>query len=62
MRSKLVDYGTFIAPTDTAGVASGNAAVNYLPEADVAARSVVGGNGTSPYRMKLNIIYNKVSK
>ncbi|WP_157543944.1 DUF4270 family protein [Mucilaginibacter paludis] len=62
MRSKLVDYGTFIAPTDTVGSSSGSATISVSNAADVGARVVVGGDKTSAYKMKLNIIYNKVSK
>ncbi|WP_162847007.1 DUF4270 family protein [Mucilaginibacter gracilis] len=62
MRGKMTDYGTFIAPTDTVGAYSGNATVSISNGTDVGARAVVGGDKTSAYRMKLNIIYNKVTK
>jgi hypothetical protein len=57
--NKTVDYGTYIAPIDTTNTTS----VDYLPTAQVASRTVaVGGNSTSPYKMRLNIIYTKISK
>ncbi len=62
MRGKTVDYGTFIAPADTTGMSTGNALINVATTSSVAARAIVGGNKTSPYKIKLNIIYSKVSK
>lgn len=62
MRGKMVDYGTYIAPTDTIGLSTGRATVSISNGADVAARVVVGGDKTSAYKMKLNILYSKVTK
>jgi hypothetical protein len=63
IRGKLKDYGTFIAPADTVRNSSGIQPININNDIQVAARTVVGGGKkTSPYRMKLNIIYNKVTK
>ncbi len=57
--NKIVDYGTYIAPIDTTNTTS----VDYLPTPQVASRTVaVGGNSTSPFKMRLNIIYTKISK
>ena len=62
LRGKLVDYGTFIAPADTIGTRAGTATIDVSATGSVAARSVVGGNKASLYKMKLNIIYNKVTQ
>jgi len=62
MRGKTVDYGTFIAPCDTAGVSVGSPSIDISNSPEVGSRVVVGGNKTSAYKMKLNIIYNKVTK
>lgn len=52
-------YGTYIAPVDT----SNTTTVDFLPTAQVAARTVaVGTDASSQYRIKLNIIYTKVRK
>ncbi len=51
---KLVDYGTFLAPADiynTSTIEYSNASIQS------AARLVAGGDKTSAYKMKLNIIY-----
>ncbi len=56
MRGKAIDYGTFIAPADTVNT------IDVFNRPHVAARTVIAGGKTSPYRMKLNIIYNKVAK
>jgi hypothetical protein len=57
--NKIIDYGTYIAPIDTTNTTS----VDYLPTAQVASRTVaVGGNSTSPFKMRLNIIYTKIAK
>ncbi len=57
---KTVDYGTFIAPVDTTNTTT----VDYLPTPQVAARTVAGGgaNKSSPYSIKLNVIYTKIAK
>jgi hypothetical protein len=62
MRNKLTDYGTYIAPTDTTGSSAGTATVDISNTAQVDGRAILGGNKTSPYQMKLNILYNKVTK
>ncbi|MDF2434002.1 MAG: hypothetical protein JWP44_3633 [Mucilaginibacter sp.] len=57
---KTVDYGTFIAPIDIINTTS----VDIAPTSQVGARTVAAGGtvSTSPYKMKLNIIYTKVAK
>ncbi len=57
---KVVDYGTYIAPVDTTNTST----VDIAPTPQVAARTVAGGgaNKSSPYRIKLNIIYTKIAK
>ena len=62
MRGKLVDYGTYLAPADTVGAATGTSTVNVGVDATTASRAIVGGDNTSAYKMKLNILYNKVTK
>lgn len=62
LRGKLTDYGTFIAPADSTGESIGAASIDVNPSVYFNGRSVVGGNKTSPYKMKLNILYNKVTK
>jgi hypothetical protein len=62
MRGKLIDYGTYIAPTDTAGTATGTATIDISNNISVDGRSVLGGDKTSAYKMKLNILYSKVTK
>jgi len=62
IRGKIVDYGTYIAPADTAGVHAGSASIDITNSPFIGGRAVVGGDKTSPYRMKLNIVYSKVSK
>ena len=50
---KTIDYGTFLAPADPY-----NTGVEYsMGSAYNAGRLVAGGDKTSPYKMKLNIIY-----
>jgi hypothetical protein len=57
--NKTIDYGTFIAPIDTTNTAG----VDIAATPQVAARTVaVGSNSSSPYTIKLNIIYTKVPK
>ena len=59
LSGKTVDYGTYIAPVDTTNTTS----VDYQATPQVGARTMaVGGNSTSPYKMKLNIIYTKIHK
>jgi hypothetical protein len=56
---KTIDYGTYIAPIDTTNRTSVD--VGATPQ--VAARTIaVGTDKTSPYHIKLNIIYTKVAK
>lgn len=51
---KTIDYGTFLAPADRYNLSG----VEYATgSAYSAARLVAGGDKTSPYKMKLNIIY-----
>jgi hypothetical protein len=59
---KTVNYGTYIGPVD---INSGTTAVDIAATPQVASRTVAGGdvkNSTSPFRLKLNIIYTKVAK
>ncbi|HEY8784828.1 MAG TPA: DUF4270 family protein [Mucilaginibacter sp.] len=59
---KTIDYGTYIAPID---INSQDAAthVDIDPTVQVASRTVaVGSDKSSPYRIKLNIIYTKVAR
>ena len=59
--NRTTDYGTYIAPIDTSSVTSTAIPVNATPS--VAARTVAGGaNKTSPYQIRLNIIYTKIAK
>jgi len=55
-----IDYGTYIAPVDTTNTSS----VDIAATPQVAARTVAvgGANKSSPYRIKLNIIYTKILK
>jgi hypothetical protein len=63
IRKKTIDYGTYVAPVDTTEVNSTTGATNISPTAQVAARTVaVGSDKTSPYKIKLNIIYTRVRK
>ena len=56
---KTTDYGTYIAPVDTLNKST----VDYTVTSSIAARTVaVGSDKTSPYRIKLNIIYTKIKK
>jgi hypothetical protein len=56
---KTVDYGTYIGAVDLSGATS----VPIAPTAQVGARTVAGGgaNKSSPYSIKLNIIYTKIA-
>jgi len=59
MRNFTADYGTFIGPVDVTNSTTVDIAANPL----VAARTfAVGSDKTSPYRIKLNIIYTKIAK
>jgi hypothetical protein len=62
LSNKTVDYGTYVAPIDTASTGYGVAPTPVL--LSTGARAVAGGgaNTTSPYRIKLNIIYTKVHR
>lgn len=56
---KTVDYGTYLAPIDTLNKTSVDIAVT----SQIAARTAaVGTDKTSQYRIKLNLIYTKISK
>jgi len=56
---KITSYGTYIAPIDNTNTTS----VDVLPTSQVGARTVaVGTNASSPYRIKLNVIYTKIAK
>jgi len=59
---RTVNYGTYIGPID---INSSDAATTVDKEAtaQVASRTVaVGSDSSSPYRIKLNIIYTKVAR
>jgi hypothetical protein len=59
MNGSAVDYGTFLAPVDT----TNTTAIDINPTPQTAGRSIlVGTDKTSPYRIKLNIIYTKINK
>jgi hypothetical protein len=63
IRKKTIDYGTYLAPVDTTEVNSTTGSTNISPTAQVAARTIaVGSDKTSPYKIKLNIIYTRVRK
>jgi len=51
---KLVDYGTFIAPTSLT-------AFEMTPTGAMAGRSVIGANTNTTNKMKLNIYYTKIN-
>jgi hypothetical protein len=56
--NKTVDYGTYIGAIDTTNTTG----IDIAPTVQVAARTgAVGTDKTSPYRIKLNIIYTKIS-
>jgi hypothetical protein len=62
IRKKTVDYGTYIAPVDTVASTS-TAATSITSTVATAARTViVGSDKSSPYSIKLNIIYTKIPK
>ncbi len=59
MGGKTVDYGTYIATVDT----TNKSTVDIASTPQTAGRSIiVGTDKTSPYRIKLNIIYTKINK
>ncbi len=59
LSGKQVNYGTYIAPIDTTNTSSVDVAVT----SQVAARTAaVGTNSSSPFRIKLNVIYTKIAK
>jgi Domain of unknown function (DUF4270) len=66
LSGKLIDYGTYIAPVDTTATSSGTTltTANYLPTSQASARTMAIGGGaaatSSPYKMRLNVIYTKV--
>ncbi len=62
IRGKITDYGTFISPADTTGMHLGSASIEINNSPSTGSRAVIGGNKTSPYKMKLNILYSTVSK
>jgi hypothetical protein len=54
-----IDYGTYLAPVDT----TNTSAVDIAPNPQTAGRVIaVGTDKSSPYRIKLNIIYTKINK
>jgi len=57
--NKTVDYGTYVAPIDTTNTTG----VDIAPTPETAGRTIgVGHNKSSPYSIKLNIIYTKINK
>ncbi len=62
LRGKLKDYGTYISPGDTTGVSSGSVSISTASSAQIDGRTLLGGSKASGYKMKLNILYNKVTK
>jgi hypothetical protein len=61
MRGLTVDNGTFIGAVDNADASSGIIDIGATPQ--VGSRTIaVGTDKTSPYAIKLNIIYTKISK
>jgi len=60
LNNRTVDYGTFIAPVDTTNKTS----VDIAQTIATAARTVAGGGAdkTSPYHIRLNVIYTKIVK
>jgi len=56
-----VDYGTYIGPIDINSLTAPTN-VDIAPTPQVASRTVaVGSNKTSPYQIRLNVIYTKVA-
>jgi len=59
MRNLTLDYGTYLGAIDYGDAST----INVAASGQVAARTfAVGTDKTSPYRMKLNIIYTKIAK
>jgi Domain of unknown function (DUF4270) len=59
MDGKTVDYGTYLAPVDTTNTTT----VDIAPTMQTAGRTIaIGTDKNSPYRIKLNITYTKLSK
>jgi hypothetical protein len=57
--NRTIDYGTFIAPIDNTNTTS----VDIAATPETAGRTLAIGNSkTSPYRIKLNVIYTRISK
>jgi hypothetical protein len=55
----VTSHGTYIAPVDT----TNKSTVDILPTTQVAARTIaIGTNASSPYKIKLNVIYTKIAK
>jgi hypothetical protein len=58
LRGRTTDYGTFLGPVDI-----DNRSLAFAVTPTTAARTfAVGSDPTSPYRIKLNIIYTKLAK
>ena len=66
IRKKTIDYGTYVAPIDTTELVTSNGSVtgtSIRPSAQTAARTIaVGSDKSSPYHIKLNIIYTRIRK
>jgi hypothetical protein len=59
LNGKTVDYGTYIAPIDYTNTSG----VDVAATPETAGRTVaVGSSKTSPYRIKLNVIYTTIPK
>ena len=62
MRGKVVDYGAYLGAADNLGSSYFND-VTPNPQLDGRIAAVGFDNGSlSPYRIKLNIIYTKITK
>jgi len=62
MRGLTTDYGTFLGAVD-AGSTTATTQVDIAATPQVAGRTfAIGTDKTSPYRIKLNIIYTKIAK
>jgi len=60
MRGLTLDYGTYIGPVD---LANSSATVDISATSQTTQRTfAIGTDKTSPYRIKLNIIYTKIAK
>jgi hypothetical protein len=59
VRGNTIDYGTYIAPVDTTNITR----VDIAATPQTAGRTIaVGNNKSSPYRIKLNVVYIKLNK